>query len=177
LVFGVEVWAAFFDSMSGTVDQFLRKGGAEWSKLQSIYAFSHQITGNEAVAWAAHFSASAVVTATVVWLWLRDTTLAVKAAALIAASYLVTPYAYIYDAAVLTAGTVFLLKDGLDRGFGAFDKVLLCLCLLLPGLFFVAPAHSLVAPASALLLLSLALRRASPWPVRYDPHTPQPVRA
>jgi hypothetical protein len=73
---------------------------------------------------------------------------------------LATPYAYIYDAPVLLAGSAFLVRDCLDRGFRPYDRVLLCLCCLLPGLFHFA--GSVTAPAVCLLLLILALRRAGP---------------
>jgi hypothetical protein len=71
---------------------------------------------------------------------------------------LATPYAYIYDAPVLLAGSAFLVRDCLDRGFRPYDSVLLCLCCLLPGLFHFA--GSVTAPVVCLLLLVLALRRA-----------------
>ncbi len=109
--------------------------------------------------------------------WMRDTTLAVKSAVLIAGTYLVTPYAYVYDAVILTVGAVFLLKDCAERGFRPFDKSLLCLCHLLPGLFFLGTSHSVIAPAAALLLLFLALRRAAPCPVRHGLGPRQPARA
>jgi arabinofuranan 3-O-arabinosyltransferase len=171
LVFGVEVWAAFAEASSVTVNGMLRRGGSDWSKLQSFYAFFHQAAGSDAAAWAVHLGAASLAAAAVVLVWLRGaaTTPAVRSAALIAGAYLVTPYAYIYDAVVLTAASVFLLKDGVERGFRPFDKSLLCLSQLLPGVFFLGVSHSLVAPASAALLLFLSLRRSVPCPARRDP--------
>ncbi|MBD0272166.1 MAG: hypothetical protein ICV73_09565 [Acetobacteraceae bacterium] len=97
---------------------------------------------------------------------------------MIAASHLGTPYAYIYDAVVLTAAAAFLLKDGAERGFRTFEKTLLCVCHLLPVLFFVGLLHSLIAPAAASLLLVMAFRRSVPPPARQDQQAPLPaVRA
>lgn len=177
LVFGVEVWAAFVESVSVSVNDVLRRGGSDWSKLQSFYAVFFQVSNNDAASWAVHIVASTAVASAVALIWMRDTTLAVKSAAMAAGTFLVTPYAYIYDAVVLTVGAAFLLKDCLDRGFKEFDKAFLCLSYLLPGLFLSGFAHSAIAPASALLVLFLALRRAAPCTIRYGLASHRPAQA
>lgn len=174
LVFGAETWAAFFGSVSVSVNDVLRRGGSDWSKLQSFYALFFQATGSDAVAWAAHSAVSAGAAAAVALVWLRGAAPAVASAATMAAAFLATPYAYIYDAAILTAGAAFLAKDGAEQGFKPFDKSLLALSCCLPGLFFLGVAHSGVAPAAALTLLFLAVRRAAVpgsgrLPLRFSP--------
>lgn len=133
------------------------------------------VLGNQARnVWAERFAnrtsaetgaAAAALAGATASVWLRrDAPPAVRSAALIAAAYLATPYAYLYDAPVLTAAAAFLVKDGVERGFRACDKALLCLAHLLPGLVLAGAANSAVGPAAALLLFLLALRRAAPWP-------------
>src|SRR3712207_9009933 len=90
LGFGVEAWATFFGAASVGADEVLRKGGSDWSKLQSFYAFSHQIAGGYAASLAVHVAVSLAAAAATVLIWLRGTTLAVKSAAVVAASCLVT---------------------------------------------------------------------------------------
>jgi len=165
LVFGADVWAAFFQSASATVNDNLRKGSSDWSKLQSVFSLFQQTGGGEGFAWAMHLALAAAAAAAALRTWMGDTTTEVRAAALIAASFLATPYAYIYDSVVLTVGALFLLADATDRGFRPFDKVLLALCCLLPALFQVV--GSVAAPSAAALLLCLAVRRAGPASVRY----------
>lgn len=164
LVFGVDVWAAFFESASVAINGNLRKGGAEWWKLQSFYAFFHQAGGGERVAWAAHLAFAGMATAAVLRVWTGGATAEVRAASLIAASFLATPYAYIYDSVVLTVGALFLLADATDRGFQPFEKLLLVLCCMAPALL--PAAGSIAAPAAGALLLCMAVRRAGPRSAR-----------
>jgi arabinofuranan 3-O-arabinosyltransferase len=160
LVFGAEAWAAFADSLTVSMHEVLRRGGSSWPKLQSIYAMAYQITGHDSVAWAAHAAGIAATLAVLIPLWRGTAPLAVKAAAMTAGAFLATPYAYVYDAPVLLAGTAFLVRDGLDRGFRSYDRVLLALCWLIPALFNIA--GSITVPLVGALLLFLAVRRAGP---------------
>ncbi len=111
-----------------------------------------------AVHLVAHFALCAAVLAAAAWVWTRPAPLASRAAAVVAAACLVTPYAYIYGGVMLVAAAGFLLQDGLARGFLSWEKPLLCLGWALPSLFPLLGSPT--APLACQLLLLLAARRA-----------------
>jgi hypothetical protein len=157
LAFGTATWLAFFDSIS-TTNGVLLRGGAGWTKLQSLYAIAFQLTDSITAALAVQFLVLAVCAAAIIWLCLRPGTTALRAAALVAASCLATPYVYIYDAVMLTTAAAFLLRDGLDRGFGRFERPLIMLGCALPVAFFLI--GSVATPIGALTMLGTAAMRS-----------------
>ena len=158
LIFGTATWLAFFDSV-GTTNGVLLRGGAGWTKLQSFYAIAFRLTGSTPVAMTAQLTVIAAGVALLVWFCLRPGTTALRAAALVAASCLVTPYVYIYDAVMLTTAAAFLVRDGLDRGFGPLERPLILLGCALPVAFFLV--DSLATPVGALALLGTAALRSA----------------
>lgn len=154
LLFGAQAWVAFAASVT-TTQGALAEGGAGWLKLQSAYALAFRLTGDTSLAVALHAAFALAVGGLLMRQWLGPTQPARQAAALVAAAYLVTPYAYVYDAVLLTTAAAFLVRDGLDRGFAPGEKRAIALALVLPA------AHpALVMPTaffSALVLLALAL--------------------
>lgn len=157
LAFGPATWEAFLGSVDKTNDVLLR-GGSAWTKLQSAYSIAYQLTGSLRVALATQVSVALVLATMLTWLWARPAPFACKAAALVAASYLATPYAYIYDAPVLSTAAAFLLRDGLDRGLGRMAKVIIPVALILPAGFHALGSFG--AFVSAVLLLAVAVARA-----------------
>jgi hypothetical protein len=157
LVFGTATWLAFFDSLETTNDLLLR-GGAGWTKLQSIYAIAYQFTGSLPVALAAQLTVLIGAAILLGWICLRPGTIALRAAALVAASCLVTPYVYVYDAVMLTTAAAFLVRDGLDRGFGRYERPLAVLGCALPAAFFLI--DSLTTPIGAFLILGAVVLRS-----------------
>lgn len=159
LLYGADAWLAFLGSL-GDSHRMLLVGGAGWSKLQSLFAILAQATGSPELAMAAQLGLVAALAALLGWLRWRGAPHAPRAAVLILAAHLATPYVYIYDAVLLTAAAAFLLRDGLERGFARFDIALIVLGLALPGLLLLLGSFS--APAGLLVLLAVALRRCRP---------------
>lgn len=159
-VFGLDAWKAFVAAAPGTADVVLLSRGMTAFKVQSVYAVFYQLGGSSGLALLLHFALAACICAALLWLWRGPTTLAVRGAALVAASFLMTPYAYIYDTTILTVAALLLARDGMDRGFRQWDRLLLLIACLLPGLFDLL--GSITGPLASLLLLWLAARRAAP---------------
>ncbi len=155
-LFGVAAWRAFLASLSHS-GEFLLAGGSAWFKLQSFYAIADQAIGDRAVALDLHFAFCAVVVLVLLRLWTRRASRRVKSAALVAGAFLMTPYAYIYDAVILTTGAALLASDGLARGFLPWEKLTLVAALAAPILFLAV--GSVAAPVEALLILAVAARR------------------
>jgi arabinofuranan 3-O-arabinosyltransferase len=156
LVFGADVWFAFLDSTAKSNDTLLR-GGAGWSKLQSLYALVFQFTGNLTAAMASQVLLLLGSIALLIWMKRRDSPYALRASVVVAAAYLVTPYVYIYDAVLLTTSAAFLVQDGLERGFRRHDVKLILVGCLMPGAFMLL--GSAAAPLGCAALLAAALRR------------------
>jgi hypothetical protein len=155
-VFGAGSWRAFLVSLSDT-GGVLMAGGSAWFKLQSFYSIIYQLTQDATLALRVHLAVCAGLVALLLRLWTRPVPLAVKSAALVAGSYLITPYAYVYDAVLLTSAVALLARDGLARGFLRGDRLLLSAAWLAPGLFMAL--GSLSAPLGCALILAVAVRR------------------
>ena len=85
-----------------------------------------------------------------------------RAAAAIAASYLLTPYAGGYDTPAIPVAALFLARATLRDGWLPGEKALLLLACLMP-VVLVVVQHQLVAPLAWVLILGLAWRRDRAW--------------
>lgn len=157
-LFGVESWIAFYRSLTGETFGILLQGGADWTKLQSLYACFHWLTGRERLAMALHAVCAITIAAAVLWLWrLKGASDGARAAAAIAGSFLITPYSYVYDAVTAVLAAAFLAREMLARGDLPWERFLICLAVIAPaGFFFVG---SFATPVAMLMLLALAVRR------------------
>lgn len=158
IVFGWETWRAFLGSFNDETVALLRRGGSDWTKLQSIYACVQRVTGIESLAMAVHGAAALGILGVVAWLWRRPASPGVCAAAAVAGAFLITPYAYIYDAVVVVLAAAFLAREAIARGWLPWERVLLALAVLMPALYFVVGSYA--TPAAMGLILALAVRRA-----------------
>ena len=158
LVFGLESWKAFAESLTGETMAALRRGGSDWSKLQSIYAAAYLVTGAERVAMAVHAVAAICVASVVLWLWRIPASGGVRNAAAIVGGFLLSPYAYVYDAPVLVLAAGFLAREMLARGALPWERLLVCLAVAAPASFYVTGAFA--TPAAMLTILALCVRRA-----------------
>ncbi|HUZ32988.1 MAG TPA: glycosyltransferase family 87 protein [Xanthobacteraceae bacterium] len=156
--FGSASWEAFAHWMPITGRVVLSDGGADWSRLQSLFGLVRAHGGSETAAWMVQIAGSAVVTVGIVWLWRSRAAYDLKAAALAAATLVVTPYLYMYDLVVLAVAAAFLLRFALAQGFQTGEIVGVAgaggLILIFP---YVKTQVGLVA---VLIVLTLAARRA-----------------
>lgn len=117
LAFGIASWRAFFEWMPVTSRIVLGEGRADWNRLQSVFGFIRSHGGGETFAWSAQIGLAVVLAAAVAWLWHGRQPFALKAAGLVAASLLATPYVYTYDLVILAIPVAFLVRLGLTQGF------------------------------------------------------------
>ena len=111
LVFGSEAWIAFVHSVPVTVDAVFVRGLEGWSKLNSIYGICRWLGADAAVAGAAQIALTLALAAGIMALWRSSAAFPRKAAALLTATLLATPYVYIYDFPILAAGIAFLYRE------------------------------------------------------------------
>ncbi|HEX4407666.1 MAG TPA: glycosyltransferase family 87 protein [Xanthobacteraceae bacterium] len=158
LVFGTASWQAFVHWMPITSRVVLDEGGADWSRLQSLFGFVRAHGGSETLAWVIQGFGSVTVALGVVWLWWRRAAFDLKAAALAAATLFVTPYLYMYDVVVLGVAVAFLLRYALAHGFTASEIMGLVVASALILIF--PEVKTQTGLAAVLIVLAMIAQRA-----------------
>jgi alpha-1,2-mannosyltransferase len=103
------------------------------------------------------------VAAALVWLWRAQVDFSLKAAALIIAALLATPYSLDYDMTALAPAIAFLAVNGLRHGFAPYEKSALAVLWIAP-LVARSIAQAILVPVSVLAMgavLGLVLHRAA----------------
>jgi hypothetical protein len=162
LVFGVQVWHAFFVGAEFTRTVVLEQGDTGWHKIQSIFSWARMWGAPVPLAYAIQGAATLVLAMASAWLWHGKAPYPLKAAGLCLAAILATPYTLDYDMMVLAPAIAFLAADGMARGFGPWEKTALAALWLVPLVARTVPQLTLIplgVPAM-LAMFVLVLRRA-----------------
>jgi len=154
LLLGPDVWSAFLQSAGRINTAILADGGTNFSELQSLYGYLRALGASASVAWAAHGLLVALLAAILIWLWRGKAAFDVRAAALVAATMLASPYSFIYDFVALAIPLVFLGRSG----FSGREMAAIVLAGALVGW---GPAeHVATALFAGLIIMGLVLSRA-----------------
>jgi alpha-1,2-mannosyltransferase len=132
LTFGVAAWHAFAVSTEFTRTVVLEQGNTGWYKIQSVFAWARMWGAPIPLAYAVQGVVTVALGATLAWLWRGAASFPLKAAGLCLATILATPYSFDYDMMVLAPVIAFLAVDGLQRGFGPWEKTALAVLWLVP---------------------------------------------
>ncbi len=155
-LFGVASWRAFFGSLALTRTTIIEQGATGWHKIQSVFSAVRMLGGGIGLAYAIQGGVLLVVVIVVVAAWRkREAPLALKAAVLVAATPLTTPYVLDYDLVLLALPVAWLVAEGRRAGFRPWEKTLLVLLWLLPVL--ARQMGELAAVPMTPLLLALLL--------------------
>jgi alpha-1,2-mannosyltransferase len=166
LAFGVPVWHAFFVGAEFTRTVVLEQGDTGWHKIQSIFSWARMWGAPVPLAYGIQFVATLAIGVATAWLWRGRAPSAVKAATLCLAAILATPYTLDYDMMVLAPAVAFLTVDGMERGFGPWQKTAIAALWLVP-LIARSFAQLTLIPLGVPVMLAaffVALRRAEPDP-------------
>ena len=160
---GGGVWHAFADSMNFTQTIVLEQGGTGWEKIQSAFSAARNWGADVHTAYAIQIALGLSLAATLAWLWHSDAAFELKAAGLVIASLLATPYVLDYDLVVLAIAIAFLARHGLISGFRDYEISLLTAAWIVPLLSRgIAGATGIPLGLIAMLALySFALHRAA----------------
>jgi len=161
LVFGVQVWHAFFVGAEYTRTVVLEQGDTGWHKIQSIFSWARMWGAPVPLAYAIQGAATLALAMASAWLWHGKAPYPLKASGLCLAAILATPYTLDYDMMVLAPAIAFLAADGMARGFGPWEKSALAALWLVPLVARTFPQATLIplgVPAM-LAMLVLLLRR------------------
>lgn len=122
-VFGFESYVAFLHALSTAANTHLVRSDLGWNKLQSVYGFARVLGAPAVAAWSMQALVSASAALGTVLCWRSKTTpFALKAAFLVTAILLATPYVLYYDVPVLAIAGAFLFRE---RGFDRFELALM----------------------------------------------------
>ena len=162
---GWESWTAFLHHLAVT-QAMGQTGAVPWGTMPSAYVFALALGLPVKVA-ATLQSAVALCAAACVWrAWRnRDAPFEAKAATLLAASLLVSPYLFYYDLLWAALAVGWLAMLGLQTGFGRGEREIYLFALLAPAIMppvFALTSLQLGFPAMALLLAVAARRAAAP---------------
>ena len=162
-VFGPQAWLAFAESLTFVRVVVLEGGDIGWQKIQSLFTAVMMWGGKVEIAYTAQIALALGVAASLVWLWRRPAAYELKAAGLVCASLLATPYVLDYDLVVLAVAIAFFVRYGLDHGFRDYEISLLAFVWTTP-LVARNLAGTIGLPlglAAMLTLYALILRRAA----------------
>ena len=158
VAFGPGIWSAFLQS--GTHTSCFLEAGSLWPKMQTPFALTLRLLGSGG-AYAVQ-AAFALLAAWIVFKTWRNPAMShwLKCSALIAASMLVPPYLFAYDAVPLTAAALMLFRD--NPNLPVPDRIAAFAACLLPG--FTDYLLSAAVPIASAIMLVLVLRQAERYP-------------
>jgi arabinofuranan 3-O-arabinosyltransferase len=160
LMFGSASWDAFFTSLGDAPQTFMSDHWANWSKFQTAFGLTRVLGGSKALAWTVQITVAVLAAAATFALWRSRTAYEIKAAALVTATLLATPYLYIYDLVVLAVPLAFLFRLGRARGFLAGEAAGIgaaCLLILIFPLVKTPPLGFVAVVVVAALIARRAL--------------------
>jgi alpha-1,2-mannosyltransferase len=162
VAWGGEPWRAFLSTLQTVGSYGLEHSSDGLEKLQSVFAAVRVSGGGVELAWALQAIFALISAASVVWIWRRPGSLALKGAALCVATLMLAPYLFDYDLLVLALPIAWLASIGLDEGFWRWEKAILLAAWLLPLLSrtMAKYLHLPVAPIVMALLLAVVVRRS-----------------
>jgi hypothetical protein len=130
-VFGFETWTAFFQGFFGAADN-LTSGRFQFSRMLTPFAAARLagVSPFTAILFHGAFALTAAAAVALIWRRLNDTRL--RAAALCAGVLLASPYGGHYEMVVLALPAAVLAKNGLERGWLRYERILLVAIFFLP---------------------------------------------
>jgi alpha-1,2-mannosyltransferase len=129
---GTSVWDAFLASTRFTRIIVLENGETGWQKIQSVFSAVRMWGGPVPVAYAVQGAVTLALAAAMAWLWRAPVDFALKAAGLIIAAVLATPYSLDYDMTALAPAIAFLAVHGMRCGFAPYEKSALAALWIAP---------------------------------------------
>jgi len=160
-LFGPETWRGFIAGASSARHLILEQGEMGFFKMQSVFAQARMWGLSVAASYALQGLVATAAIAMAIRVWTACNDFPIRAAALVIATMLVTPWMYDYDLVLLALPIAYLAIDAMREGFLPFQKSILTFAWLMPMLARpLANAAIPIAPVVLMLLLWITLRRA-----------------
>jgi hypothetical protein len=153
-IFGVETLSGFLHALGSATQSHLIVDGVGWNKIESLYSFTRALGSSSEWAWTAQTALSAAAATYVAWCWRGRAPLDLKAACLVSAIPLVTPYVLVYDLTVLTVAGAFLFRH---RPFDRLEMALLAATVPCVLCVFIVPVP--IAFLAILVVAAISAKR------------------
>jgi len=157
---GSDTLWAFFDRLP-VVASWVNEGKMPLAKMPTFFALGRSLGLPADAAWLLHGLMALLAAVIVGRVWLRSGSLPLRAAALLAGTMLISPYLYDYDLVWMGLALAWFGGYALRQGWRPWEKELLVLVWLQPGVM-VLGEYALgfqPAPLLSLAFLLLVLRR------------------
>lgn len=159
-VFGLAVIPAFLHGLN-FARAAVEIGYLPWAQMSSVFASLREAHVPVSIAYAGQACSALAAAVAVGWVWRRSGDTAMRATVLIAGTFLVSPYAYEYDAVWLAGAIALYVAKGLRDGWMRWEREILCVAWFSPPLVMLAGnfVNSIVGPIVFAALVGLAVRR------------------
>ncbi|HVC55363.1 MAG TPA: glycosyltransferase family 87 protein [Stellaceae bacterium] len=178
IMFGTPTWSAFMHQMRFN-RALLETDPQLWHWMLTVFSATRQFGGPILLAYAFQLASSGLALAAVVLVWRRPGATEVKAAALLVATLLATPYGQNYDAVIVIFAAAWLGREGTRTGFFPWERQAIVALLVFP--IVTVPlallANIPLAPVLLWFVLVLLVRRALCSPVALHSGGLAPARA
>ena len=114
IVFGFSTWKAFLDNIPFATN--LLNCDNFWDKMPTIFAATRQIGADLVVAEVIQIAVSLIATVIVAWIWWKGASLTLRGSSLILATFLTTPYAFVYDLSLIAIPFAWLGWEEISKG-------------------------------------------------------------
>jgi len=154
----------------GTARMYLEDGSLPWVKMPTVFAMLRTAHVPVAAAYAVHVLVALGATLAVWRVWSRSTDWKLRGAALMTATFLVSPYIFDYDMAWLAFPTAWMVVAGLRDGWLRGEREMLVIVRILPMLMPLLAMELVVQPAvlALIALLWMVVRRVEHPAVAVD---------
>jgi Glycosyltransferase family 87 len=131
-IWGWPVWQAFLDSLPLTRTIVVEPDTTSFEKFQSAFAWMRLWGLSLPVAYGLQVLVTGGALIGCIRIWRSGIAFRLKAAALLVATLLSTPYVLDYDLVVLGMALAFFAAEGLETGFRPWEKTILALVWIAP---------------------------------------------
>jgi alpha-1,2-mannosyltransferase len=159
-MFGMAVLPAFLHGLSDA-NSYLSNGTLPWQETVSLFTALRELHVAALSAYVAQACLAIAATSTVAWVWLKSRELDVRAMALVAGTFLVSPYIYNYDTVWLGVPIALFTARALREGWLRWEREILCVAWLCPMLGSITGNqwHVGIGPLVFMALMFVAVRR------------------
>jgi hypothetical protein len=158
LIFGVEPWQAFVRNLPYATE-ILKYNAEYWPKMPTVFATARLLGAGLPLAEGLQVAMGLVAITAVVWIWWKRLSLSLRASGLALAIFLVAPFAFEYDLALLALPFAWLGWEEVSKGRRGGQGILAaCWLAMYFPLWF--PGKNLYLPA-LLVMLGLVLCRGA----------------
>lgn len=158
---GAPAWSAFLAHLDLS-RYMLEHGQTMWHRMPTVFAAARLIGVPLGAAYAAQVISAVLAAVAIAVVWRSEASAAVKAAALLVATFLVTPYTWDYDEVVLIFAAAWLACEGMRTGFLPWERLAVAALLASPLLTMISAKllHLQFGPVVFGCVLWLLLRRS-----------------